>query len=633
MATVTLTPLHYYQLNSQGIVESIDPATKKIKYTQNTILLEFSYANAFRYKLISGMTFSLTGRSGSDNFSIYRSSRDTAPTVGEKANYTRGNIVFDRKGGTDNFRSLYGFTAGYSTFLVKMDSVYTDTDFSFSSLTMTLTYATDNQLAISMSPTTGYLNPAVANDFTVTAYSSGHPLQNFSLTSGTIKYKLSSASSYTTISKSFSGKPYTITIPANTLTAESTYNIYVTGLADDSSSSGASGTGSFVTNDGDAIGTPVSPKNTLERGDVLFVWSYYNERGTAQHAAEIRYKVGSSGSYVYTGKTVTSQTSKRITVPSAGTIYWSVRCWNSSDVGGSWSSDISFENAIPPTAPAITSISTAGRPTLSWISANQIAFQVQALRDSEVFYDSGVIYSGAQSYQTKTFIPDGSYLFRVRVYNSYGYSSEWSSINYNQDSSSLPTVPFSSAIIPEGVNLTITPNSAYANYYLMRNGTMIAKLNGSAFIDEFPSAENVYTLIAVTSAGLAKFEEIEVKYLPSSTLIKTADGAKIEASRRWTQRIKPSKSVSPEFELYSFIGANRPEIVVSKMRNIRYSFGFFDEHRIAETLIGRDLFYSDIFGNAEWCQITSITRSDEWFGNETVLELTAVLHDEEIEIV
>lgn len=633
MPTVTLTPLHYYQLNSEGIVTAIDPERKKIKYTQNTILIEFSYANTFRYKLISGLAFSLSGRSGSDDFSIYRSSRDTAPAVGEKANYTRGNIVFDRKGGTDNFRSLYGFTAGYSTFFVKMDSVYTNTDFSFSSLTMTLTYESDNQLAISMSPTTGYLNPAVANDFTLTAYSSGHPLQNFSLKSGTIKYKLSSASSYTTISKTFSGKPYTITIPANTLAAESTYTIYATGLADDSSSSGESGTGSFVTNDGDAIGTPVSPKNTVERGDVLFVWSYFNERGTAQHAAEIRYKIGANGNYVYNGKTVTSSTSKRITISVAGTIYWSVRTWNSSDVGGAWSDDISFENVVPPSAPTITSISQEGRPTLSWISAGQIAFQVQALRDSEIYYDSGVVYSGAQSYRTKTFIPDGSYIFRVRVYNSYGYSSEWSSINYTQDYSGLPTVPFSAETIPDGVILRITPNSAYANYYIRRNGTLIALMSGSSYTDRFPSAENVYTLIAVTNSGQTKFEEIEVTYVPKSTSIKTADGTKLEASRRWAQRIKPSKSVTPEFELYPFIGAERPEIVVSKMRNIRYSFGFYDELRIAETLIGRDLFYSDIFGNAEWCQVTSVTRSDEWFGNETVLELTAILHDEEIDIV
>lgn len=632
MATVTLTPLHYYQLNSQGIVESIDPATKKIKYTQNTILLEFSYANAFRYKLISGMTFSLTGRSGSANFSIYRSSRDTAPAVGEKANYTRGNIVFDRKEGTDNFRSLYGFTAGYSTFLVKMDSVYTNTDFSFSSLTMTLTYATDNQLAISMSPTTGYLNPAVANDFTVTAYSSGHPLQNFSLTSGTIKYKLSSASSYTTISKTFSGKPYTITIPANTLAAESTYTIFATGLADDSSSSGASGTGSFVTNDGDAIGTPVSPKNTVERGDVLFVWSYFNERGTAQHAAEIRYKIGASGDYVYTGKTVTSATSKRITISSAGTIYWSVRTWNSSDVGGAWSDDISFENVVPPSAPTITSITQNGRPTLNWISSNQIAFQVQALRDSEVFYDSGVIYSGAQNYRTKTFIPDGSYVFRVRVYNSYGYSSEWSSINYEQDFSGLPEIPFSASVQPNGVDLTIVPSATYANYYLMRNGVMIAAMDGSSYTDLFPAAENVYTLIAVTSAGMSKFHELTIRYIPPATSIKTEDGTKIDASKRWTSRIKPSKQITPEFELYSFIGADRPEIVVSKMRNTRYSFAFHDANRIAENLIGRDVFYSDIFGNAEWCQVTSVTRSDEWYGNETAVELTAVMHNEEIEI-
>ena len=634
MPTVTLTPLHYYQVNENNVVTAIDPSTKKVKYQNRYVVAEFAYANEFRHKGITNMAVSLSGRSGEDNFLIYKTRSNTPPAVGGTiyADY-RSSAIFERISGNDEFNFLDGFAAGYSTFLLWIDSAYTNTNFSFASLTITLTYSTENTLVISMSPTAGYLNHAVTNEFTVTASIAGRALQLFKLVSGTLKYKLSTDSSYTSIAQAFSGAPYTITLPANTLAAEKTYNIYVTGAADDGISSNNSSAGTFSTSDGEAIGTPVSPKNTLERGDVLFEWNYYNEHGTPQHAAEIRYKVGSSGSYVYSGKTVTSDTSKRISIQTSGTIYWSVRCWNSNDVGGSWSSDVSFENAVPPTAPTITSITTAGRPTLSWISAGQIAFQVQAVRDSEVFYDSGVIYSGAQNYQTKKFISDGSYVFRVRVYNSYGYSSAWSEIIYNQDSSSLPAVPISAVTIPEGVNLTITPNSAYANYYLMRNGTMIAKLNGSAFIDEFPSAENVYTLIASTSAGLAKFEEIEVKYLPSSTSIKTADGAKIEASRRWKERIKPSKSVTPEFELYPFIGAERPEIVVSKMRNIRYSFGFYDDLRIAETLIGRDLFYSDIFGNAEWCQITSITRSDEWFGNETVLELTAILHDEEIEIV
>lgn len=634
MATVTLTPLHYYQVDENHAVTEIDPTTKKIQYNTKFIVVEFAYDNSFRHKHISNMAVSFSGRSGDDNFSIYKTRSDVAPAVGEKIHPEyRSSPCFERISGTDDFNFLDNFTAGYSTFLIWIDSVYTNTNFSFRSISVTLTYDTENRLKISMSPISGYLKHSVANEFTVTASNTGTILQKFKLVSGTIKYKLASASSYTSIAGAFSSVPYTITIPANTLAAESTYNIYVTGAADDGTSSNYSETGTFNTNDGEAIGTPVAPKNTLERGDILFTWSYYNEKGTPQHAAEIRYKVGSSGSYVYSGKTVTSDTSKRISIQTAGTIYWSVRCWNSNDVGGSWSSEVSFENAIPPAAPTITSITQNGRPTLNWISSNQIAFQVQALRDSEVFYDSGVIYSGAQNYRTKTFIPDGSYIFRVRVYNSYGYSSEWSSINYEQDYSGLPTVPFSAETIPDGVILRITPNSAYANYYIMRNGTLIALMSGSSYTDRFPSAENVYTLIAATNSGRTKFEEIEVTYVPKSTSIKTADGTKLEASRRWTQRIKPSKSVTPEFELYSFIGAERPEIVVSKMRNIRYSFGFYDELRIAETLIGRDLFYSDIFGNAEWCQITSITRSDEWFGNETVLELTAVMHDEEIEIV
>lgn len=486
-----------------------------------------------------------------------------------------------------------------------------------------------------MSPTTGFIDPAQSKTFTATAKKrsgASDPMQWFFLASGVLHYKKTEDESYTDISQIFTGTPNMIELPANSLVPGSTYDIYLSVTGDDGATAD-SAVGSFTTVDGAAVATAVSPKNTLEHGTILLKWNYYNERGTKQYAYEIKYTVNGGSEVFPTGKVVSQDTETTITIPTAGTVAWSVRAYNQDDVAGNWSEAITFVNAVPPSPPVISDVSHQGRPVVSWICADQVAFQVQALSNGEVVYDSGTIYSGAQQYQLEKFLPDGSYVFRVRIFNSLGYSSDWAEVNYDQTFPGLPDITLTAEGQADGVAVSFTPDVAYAAYYLERNGKLITEVPGGSYVDLFPGASNIYTLIAVTSEGYTKFSETEISYIPEKTTIKTADGRQIDASKRWTSRIKPSKQITPEFELYSFIGADRPEIVVSKMRNTRYSFAFHDANRIAENLIGRDVFYSDIFGNAEWCQVTSVTRSDEWFGNETVLELTAILHDEEIEIV
>ena len=631
MSTVTLTPLHYYQV-SEGYVTAIDPSTKRVDMYRKEVVVEFAYDNAFRHELITGMSLSFSGGSGTREIRIYGSKFTEAPAIGDLSSIISG-VCYEKYGNVNKFHRFDGFPEGYDHFFIEVSGVYDSTDFTFTSFTMTLTYEDVNFLSVTMSPTTGYIDPAEAAVFTLTAPHNSRPLQYFTLASAVLHYKEADAVSYTDISQVFTDKPYTITIPANTLSSGKTYDIYVTATGDDETTTADGAVGSFTTADGTAVATPVSPKNTLERKTVRFAWNYFNERGTRQYAYEIKYTVNGGSEVFPTGKVVSQDTETTISIPTAGTVAWSVRAYNQDDVAGNWSEAITFVNAVPPSPPVISDVSHLGRPVVSWICADQVAFQVQALSNDEVVYDSGTIYSGAQQYQLEKFLPDGSYVFRVRIFNSLGYSSDWAEVNYDQAFPGLPDITLTAEGQADGVAVSFTPDIAYAAYYLERNGKLITEVPGGSYVDLFPGASNIYTLIAVTSEGYTKFSETEISYIPEKTTIKTADGRQIDASKRWTSRIKPFKQITPEFELYSFIGADRPEIVVSKMRNTRYSFAFHDANRIAENLIGRDVFFSDNFGNAEWCQVTSVTRSDEWFGNETVLELTAILHDEEIEIV
>ncbi len=639
MATVTLTPLHYYQVNSNNIITSIDPGTKRVKDVNsagspvtNSVIVEFAYQDSFRHKRVTDATLTFSGLSNQAMYDLNKSKLAAAPDVGDSVVNTGDGEIIQYDGASKTFWSMQKYPAGYSRFFVWLYPYIwagSNVDFSFSSLTLKLTYQETNYMTVSMSPKTGFIDPASAKAFTLTA-TANNVLQLPALTGGTLYYKKAEAQSYSNVSASFTEKPYEITLPANTLESGETYDIYVSGTADDLTVIDSTA-GSFTTEDGEAVATPVSPKNTLEKGTATFVWNYYNERGTKQYAYEIKYTADGGSEIFPTGKVVSEDTHATLTIPEGGTIAWSVRAYNQDDEAGAWSDPITFVNAVPPNPPTISGITQSGRPTISWICADQIAFQVQVLDGIVVAYDSGTVYSGAQQYTLKQFLPDGSYLFRVKIFNSLGYASGWAEMAYDQSFPGLPEITLNAEANSNGVFLSFEPDQAYEDYYLQRNGILIAKVTGT-YLDKFPRANNLYTLIAVTSQGAAKFSDVLISFKPEITSIKTTDGEQIDASKRWAARVSPSKTIGPEYGSFNYIGADRPEIMVSKMKNIRYSFGFYDEQRLAESLIGIPVFYSDIFGNAEWCMITSVARGDAWYGNETTVELTAILYDEEISV-
>jgi hypothetical protein len=635
MATRTLTPVHYYQVVDH-VVTSKDPSRKTINGTAGMVVLEFDIPVALKHALVSKNLVNIGG-SVSDflEYSAFLLSNIESIEI-ESMIYT----------GSDNFYSGYYddgnveydshpirlLKAGTSKLFVCLSGeTYRHNVGSFGSANLKLTYTTGSFLKCSMSPKSSFINPAAAKSFTFSPDITKAVLTYYTLTGGTLYYKKTADSSYSALAMTFTGTPYTFTLPANTLAGGSEYSIYAQVEADDGTTADTA-VGTFSTADGLPQVTPIAPKNSITEGTAIFEWSYYNVRGTSQSAYEIAYSANGGALQYPTGKVVTSDTTATLTIPEAGTIAWQIRAWNQDDVAGDWSEPVTFINRIPPDAPEIVQVNHAGMPTIFWNAANQIAYQVTVSQNGSLVYDSGQVYSADQNHQIRKFLPDGTYTISVRIINIFGMPSSWSETEYLQSFSGLPVPVFTATNNPDGVLITITRNAAFSTYYLQRDGKTIAEVTESSYLDRFAAGVVTYTMIGVNAAGAAAFASQTVNRIVTTTSIRTEDGQVIDCSRRWADRINPQKTISPEFGLFSYIGANRPAIISSKLRDIRFSFGFADHDRIAESLIGKDLFYSDVFGNAEWTQITAISRSDAWYGNETVLELTAILHDEEIEI-
>lgn len=633
MATVTLTPSNYYQ-GVNGIITAINPSRKYVQVdstgaTNYYVYAEFNIPSNIKHVLVTDNQIKVTGCVARFRYTCRQAYYSGNISVGDRLTNS-GKIISKNSWSSlgDEYERVSSISGLSSTkFYVILGATYVEIDDRnyFENCTLTLTYSTTtSKPTITMSPTSGWIDRTKPFDFRVSLGGVSDMLMQYKAISSELFYR--STGAYTSLPYD---DAYNVSVPANTFSTGGTYEIYTTTTLDDNSTL-STDIGTFSTVDGTAVVTPISPSNEITRGSATFTWSYFNERGTQQYAYELSYRVN-GGTWVYpTGKVVSSDQTVTLAIESAGTVEWSVRAYNQDDVAGEWSSYLSFINYVPPSPPTIVSVTHTGRPVISWAAADQIAYEVKVEGESDnTVYTSGQIYSGNQSHKVEEYLPEGSYTFYVRIVSVLGLASDWATTNYTQ-SFDLSAPVFTLTDVPDGVQIAVEASAQFTKYYILRNGELIGSTTGT-FTDQFSAGEVVYTVIGVTANDESAFATQTINHRVLTTTLKMEDGTVINASRRWNQRISPTKSVEPEFGLFSYIGASRPEIITSKMRNVRYGFGFHDVNRIAETLIGQPLFYSDIFGNADWVQITAISRTDVWYGNETTLELTVVLHDEDID--
>ena len=488
--------------------------------------------------------------------------------------------------------------------------------------TASYTYGSKATPSISASFRGGYMRPDVANTITFSSNKINYIDEQYTVASGTLRYKLSSASAWESIN--FSGN--SVTIPANTFSSGNTYNMEATILTDDSTSVTVT-FNNVSTVDATPTVTGVSPNGTVGYGNVTFTWIYSISTGTPQRAYEIAYKVD-GGSLVYpTGKVISSATQAIVNVPTSGNVEWSVRAYNQDDVASDWSSDLTFVNVAPPQAPTITSISATSRPVITWSSADQIAYQVQILNNGEVLEDSGMIYSGSSTYTADNYYPDGLYLVKVRIVNQYGRTSDWASNDFTV-ASTLTAPPFTLSSTPDGVQIVISTSGAFNTYYIQRDGVTIAQTSGS-YVDRFGNGEHTYTVIGVSGNDGAQSSQTITSLIEHTSVI-TEDGTIYEVNHRMGSPVGISFQVNAVFDTAEYIGASVPEHTFAKMREKRYSIVFKDYVDV-EKLLGETVYYADIYGNGDWCAITAIGRVENQYGNETTAELQVTKHDEAID--
>ena len=462
--------------------------------------------------------------------------------------------------------------------------------------------------------------------------------QQYEWTSATVYYKKTTDVNYQSVAATLSGTWSDMTLSTGITLADGyTYDVYVTAVADDGSTT-TSTVEQFATVDSTAIASCISPSGVFTSGDVTFVWSHATAYGTPQYAYDLQYSTNNGSSWTtVSNHVVTSNTTKTITLTDAGTYLWRVRTYNSNNVVGEWAS-ATFVNQVPATPPTNLQITTKGRPTVSWVSTSQTAYQVQFIENDSVIYDSGAVYTTEMSHFVNQYFDDTrSYVVRVRVYNGLGEVSEWATSGYQQPE--IVDVEFEvNANASGGATIIVVPDDVFTKYYLLRNNKLIAEIQNNTYTDPYAIGQVNYSVVGVTSEDQSDIQTKGVKSIyPHATLI-GSNGQQYTINKRVNSAYEVQTSNQADINKANFIGDGRPTHYPSNMRLKAFTITMFDDQNMAENLLGTLAFYADNFGNGGWCMVTAYDKTDNFvkngagaYANEVSLTLEVTNYDDSIE--
>ena len=497
----------------------------------------------------------------------------------------------------------------------------------FSAPSITLTFGSAGTFVASSDFGGGYHDRTKALTINLSSEYNAQIFKQHVVASGSVKYKLTSASSYSSIS--FTGS--TATVPANTFASGQTYNLYVACT----SAAGSTSNTPVVqvsTVDGTAVVTPLSPRNEVVNRNITFSWSYANDTGSGQYGYDIQISTNGGSSWTtIKNHVISSQTTTTYTLNTGGAVYWRVRGYNLNNVAGSWSDSAYFVNNIPPSAPVITSVFGSGRQTVSWSASNQIAYEMQVLDESgNLVYTSGEIYSTSGSALVNEYLSAGSYTFKVRIAGSVGGWSEWTTMQ-KTISEPLTAPTFTVTSSPEGALISIT-GSGFTHYYIVKNGEPIANITGTEFLDMYASGPNEYRVIGVNASDRYGSSTQIFSYVPEENRIITRDHQIISVSERWNERSYAQRQITPRMSTYEYIGENLPShIFAGKAIRGTFSVSTFDRNNSFESLIGEPVYFASKDAWGGWCVVTGLSRTEQLFGSDTAITLDMDNYSEGIE--
>lgn len=316
----------------------------------------------------------------------------------------------------------------------------------------------------------------------------------------------------------------------------------------------------------------ISPKDVVVDGskDQIFIWGHASSTGTAQSKTDLQ--KSPDGSTWTTLATVTGA-ARQWTCP-AGTLtssikYWRVRTYNADGIAGEWSEAAQIVVIAAPTAPSIQIKSTGPRPSISWQTSEQEAYQVEL--DGKL--SGGTHYGTDKTWTSPAYLADGSHTVRVRVQNQYGMWSDWGA-------AALPVTNTPGAAITLSVqassvaDLSWQTSGSYDFYLVYRNEKPIAKLTQTQYTDELSSGNVTYQVRGCyadsSNYGLSSAVTVTITTGQYVTLYGIASGKKVTLKHCGLKNQPVQNAINRDIQYIFMYGstyphAERSEFVTKKV--------------------------------------------------------------------
>lgn len=431
-----------------------------------------------------------------------------------------------------------------------------------------------------------------------------------------------------------SGNTQSVTVPANTFAGTTSIQWQVAVTAN----SGVVTTSDWVTlSTADATPTaaPLSPVDTVIDGskDVLFQWQHSISTGTAQSKADLQ---KSTDGITWQTLATVNGAARQWTCP-AGTLtssikYWRVRTYNADGIAGEWSDAAQIVVIAAPTAPNIQIKSTGPRPSISWQTSEQEAYQVEL--DGKL--SGGTHYGTDKTWTSPAYLSDGSHTVRVRVQNQYGMWSDWGA-------AALPVTNTPGASITLSVqassvaDLSWQTSGSYDYYLVYRNGKPIAKLTQTQYTDELSSGSTTYQVRGCyadsSNYGLSSAVTVDVR----AEVHQVSDldtGQTLRLPYSDSQHRQTTRTLSRQVELLQLSGAYYPVAVEvdSGTDALSITAALLDESEIRQLmgLVGKLVCAKTPQGDMVIGYITSLPKQHDGFLNVFNFTVEQIDYDDEV---
>lgn len=489
-----------------------------------------------------------------------------------------------------------------------------------------------------MSPASGYAakNAPTVFSWDITQQTAKYDAEKYiSVTQTAATFRWRSSATGTVNEISIAGSTKSLTVPGGTFTTdEIQWQVVATA---EGGYTVTSNWATLSTVEVTSAAKVLSPQNTVVDGatDTLFQWAHIIETNTAQTKADLQ--KSTDGSTWATLATVTGAETQWLCA--AGTLttamkYWRVRTYNTDNIAGAWSDAAQIVVIAAPATPAIQIKSTGPRPSISWQTSEQEAYQVEL--DGKL--SGGTHYGTDKTWTSPAYLADGSHTVRVRVQNQYGMWSDWGAaalpVTNTPGASITLTVQASSV-----ADLNWQTSGSYDFYLVYRNGKPIAKLTQTQYTDELSSGDVTYQVRGCFdgSSNYGLSSEVTVDIRAEVHQVSDLDtGLTLRLPYSDSKHRQTTRTVSRQVELLQLSGAHYPVAVEvdSGTDALSITAALVDDEQVRKLmgLVGKLVCAKTPQGDMVIGYITSLPKQHDGFLNVFNFTVEQIDFDDEVRL-